>query len=84
MAISNNQPAKNQERDTRPDGYLNMRIIDSEGKAHSLPGNASVALRQGNQVAESLLKAAKENPEKEFTLVATVHVVDKDAPAPTF
>lgn len=84
MALQNNTSSKQDAKDTRPDAYLNIQIKDSDGKLHTIPNYSGLALRKGSRVSDALITAAEADPDKEYELVGSINVVDKDAPAPTF
>lgn len=65
----------NQSSTTTVDGYLRLEVVDSKGNKHRIPRD--VALYVEKHISKQLIDAATADPDKEFTLIGTVHVIDK-------
>ena len=70
MAVKKTTVAAQPER-KEADGFLNLTIVDREGNIHKI--TAIVPLYFDNRVHKALL-----NKGGEFTLIGSVHVVDKN------
>ncbi len=61
----------------KADAFLNLKLVDSEGNVHNLP--KGLPLFEDNRLMRSIINAAKANPDREFTLTASVWFPSEDA-----
>ena len=73
-SASNETSANNNNGFKAADAFLRLEIVDANGNKHRLPKD--VALYLQNHLSAQLIKAAKADADKEFTLVGKVHVID--------
>ncbi len=60
----------------KPDGYLNVAVIDRHGNQRRI--NKGIPLYAGSELADALLNAADADPDKVFNLVGSVHVTEAE------
>lgn len=70
--VNNAAPQRAGYQRPKADGFLNISVVDQNGKVHKL--NKGIPLSYDNPLERSLLNAASVNPEITFDLESAIHV----------
>lgn len=76
MALVNRKNAPQTANNEDVAGYLNIKIVDANGVEHSLSRGIPLSVRR--RLDASILAAVEADPDVEFKVVASVHVVDNE------
>ena len=79
MAIiknTNQATSTNNNNNEDVQGYLNIKVVDAQGNEHSLSRGIPLSIKR--RLDKSIMAAVEADPNKEFKVVASVHLLNSD------